>query len=135
MVNKPNMTTYDPENDLPADEWLALSESERIDAVETYHQRQRIRLPNARLHAATHAVVENQIALGESAVVETLARLRSEGLTRHEAVHAIGAVVVDQIVDVLKNGPGANTDLSRPYLDRVRRLTAAEWRQSGQTET
>jgi hypothetical protein len=129
------MTTYDPENDLPADEWLALSESERIDAVETYHQRQRIRLPNARLHAATHAVVENQIALGESAVVETLARLRSEGLTRHEAVHAIGAVVVDQIVDVLKNGPGANTDLSRPYLDRVRRLTAAEWRQSGQTET
>jgi hypothetical protein len=128
------MTTYDPEKDLQVDEWLAMDEAERVDAVEAYHQRQRIRLPNARLHAATHAVVENQIALGEGAVLETLARLRSEGLTRHEAVHAIGSVVVDQIFDALKGDPGAQSDPGASYLDRVRRLSADEWRRYGQTD-
>jgi hypothetical protein len=74
------MTTYDPERDLQSDMWLAMDDAERIDAVATYHRRQRIRLPRATLHATIHTVVENQIALGEGVVVETLARLRSEGL-------------------------------------------------------
>jgi len=72
-----------------------MDEVERVVAVETYHRRQRIRLPRATLHATIHSVVENQVALGEDAVVETFARLRSGGLTRHEAVHAIGAVLAD----------------------------------------
>lgn len=105
--NQVEMTTYDPEKDLQADEWLALDEAARVDAVEAYHQRQRIRLPNATLHATIHTVVENQIALGEGVVVETLARLRSEGLTRHEAVHAIGSVLTEQIFHALKGARSA----------------------------
>lgn len=129
------MAAYDPEKDLQADRWLAMDEAERVAAVETYHRRQRIRLPRATLHATIHSVVENQVALGEDAVVETLARLRSEGLTRHEAVHAIGSVLAEQIFRALKGESGAQSDLSGSYLDRVRRLTADEWRQSGETET
>jgi len=112
-----------------------MDEVERVAAVETYHRRQRIRLPRETLHATIHTVVENQVAIGEGAVVETLARLRSEGLTRHEAVHAIGTVLAEQIFRALKGDSGAQSDLSGSYLDRVRRLTAAEWRRSGETET
>jgi len=129
------MTTYDPEQNLPTDLWLAMDEVERIAAVAAYHRRQRIRLPRPTLHATIHTVVENQIALGEGVVVETLTRLRSEGLTRHEAVHAIGTVLTEQIFQALKGGGGAPSDLSASYLDRVRRLTADEWRHSGETET
>jgi hypothetical protein len=127
--------TYDPEKDLPAGKWLAMEEGDRLAAVEAYHRRQRIRLPRATLHATIHTVVENQIALGEGVVLETLARLRSEGLTRHEAVHAIGTVLAEQISHALKGEPAAQSDLSGSYLDRVRQLTADAWRRSGETET
>jgi hypothetical protein len=127
--------TYDPEKDLPAGKWLAMEEGDRLAAVEAYHRRQRIRLPRATLHATIHTVVENQIALGEGVVLETLARLRSEGLTRHEAVHAIGTVLAEQISHALKGEPAAQSDLSGSYLDRVRLLTADAWRRSGETET
>ena len=58
------MATYDPEKDLHADRWLAMDEAERVAAVESYHRRKRIRLPQATLHTTIHSVVENQVALG-----------------------------------------------------------------------
>ena len=125
------MTKYDPEVDQQADRWLAAGEADRIAAVEACHRHQRIRLPRPTLHATVHTVVENQLALGEQVVIEALARLRLEGLTRHEAVHAIGMVLAEQIYDALKD-PGEGTpDLNKPYRDRVRQLTAEQWRQSG----
>ena len=126
------MTKYDPEVDQQADRWLATGEADRIAAVEAYHQHHRIRLPRPTLHATIHTVVENQVALGEQVVIEALARLRSEGLTRHEAVHAIGMVLAEQIYDVLKDQTGGKSDANKPYLDRVRQLTAEQWRQSGE---
>ena len=127
------MTKYDPEVDQQAERWLATGEADRIAAVEAYHRHQRIRLPRPTLHATVHAVVENQLALGEQVVIEALARLRSEGLTRHETVHAIGMVLAEQIYDVLKNQSQVTSDLNKPYLDRVRQLTADQWRQSGES--
>jgi hypothetical protein len=46
------------------------------------------------VHAALHAVVESQIAGEMAAVAKTVARLCTEGLTRHEALHAVGSVLV-----------------------------------------
>jgi len=57
---------------------------------------------------------------------------RSEGLTRHEAVHAIGMVLAEQIYDVLKDQGAVTSDPNTPYLARVRQLTAEQWRQSGE---
>jgi len=125
------MTKYDPEVDQPADRWLATGEADRIAAVEAYHRHLRIHSPRPTLHATVHTIVENQLVLGEQVVNEALTRLRSEGLTRHEAVHAIGMVLAEQIYDVLKDRGGVTSDLNKPYLDRVRRLTAEQWRQSG----
>ena len=83
---------YDPDVNRQAGEWLATGEAERIAVVEDYHRGQNVRLPRPTLHATIHTVVENQLALGEQVVIEALARLRSEGLTRHEAVVAPDAV-------------------------------------------
>lgn len=127
------MTKYDPEVDQQADRWLATEEADRIAAVAAYHRRHRIRLPRPTLHATIHTVVENQLALREHVVIEALNRLRSEGLTRHEAIHAIGMVLAEQIHDVLGAPGEVTSDLSESYLDRVRRLTADQWRQSGES--
>jgi hypothetical protein len=83
------------------------------------------------LHAAIHTVVESQLALGEPVVIDALARLRSEGLTRHEAVHATGMALADQIYDLLKDQPGGRLDANKPYFDRLKQLTAEQWRKSG----
>ena len=81
------MKTYDPEIGTSSAEWLAIDEAERIALVESYHRRRHIRVPQSTLHATIHVVVENQIALGEAVVIDALARLRAEGLTRHDAMH------------------------------------------------
>jgi hypothetical protein len=127
------MRKYDAEVDPRADEWLATDEGERIAAVEAYHRRQRIRLPSPTLHATIHTVVENHLALGREVVVETLRRLKSEGLTRHEAVHAIGMVLAEQIYGALRGQSEAESGLNEMYLERLKELTARQWRASGDT--
>jgi hypothetical protein len=52
-------------------------------------------------------------------------------LTRHEAVHATGMALADQIYDLLKDQPGGKLDANKPYLDRLKQLTAEQWRKSG----
>ena len=74
---------YDPERHVDPDAWLEFDESERIEAVKEYHRRAKVRLPNANLHAATHVIVENQVALGDAYPVQSvLFRLMEEGLSR-----------------------------------------------------
>lgn len=125
------MKTYDPDAGPAATEWLAIDEAERIGLVESYHRRRRIEVPQLTLHATIHVVVENQIALAESVVIDTVARLQAEGLTRHDAVHAVGMVLAGQFYELLKAPPADASDPNPPYFDRLRRLTAAEWLRSG----
>jgi len=121
------MERYDPDKPVDPEEWMALDEGERQYLVEQYHRKKRIKLPNARLHAIIHVVVENQIALGsESPVQETLSRLMREGLNRHDAVHAIGSVLAGYMFDLMKHGPkekNANAD----YYRQLKELTVEGW--------
>ena len=57
-----NGLQYDPLEAPEPEEWLAIDEAERIHLTQDYHRRARIRLPNEKLHAVFHVVVENQIA-------------------------------------------------------------------------
>jgi hypothetical protein len=119
---------YDPYNHIDAEDWLALDESERIDSVIRYHQQRRIRLPNHNIHAITHVIVENQIALGDKHPARSvLLRLVNEELDRHEAVHAIGSVLSEHLFDALKQRR-SGTDLNAQYLEKLRLLTAEGWR-------
>jgi len=124
-------TTYHPLVAPDPDEWLALEEEERIELVMDFHRRARIRLPNAKAHAAAHAAVENQIAEGDALPVRrTLERLMDEGLDRHDAVHAIGMTLMCHINDLLKAGD-VEGDPNLPYFAELERLTADAWRRSG----
>ena len=119
------MTKYDPDQAPDVAAWLALDEGDRVALVQAYHQQHGIALPNERLHAAIHVVVENQLAIPERDVVDALDRLQRQGLSRHDAVHAIGALVSEQIAAALN--PAASNDPAGSYLARVRRLSA-DWR-------
>jgi uncharacterized protein YchJ len=129
------MERYDPLKAPDPQEWLSLDEQERIDLVADYHLRARIDLPNAKAHAVAHAIVENQIALGgELAAERTLHRLMAEGLDRHDAVHAIGFVLLGLLNDTMR-GSASDEFSHEEYAAGLDRLTAAEWRQSGDEST
>jgi hypothetical protein len=122
------MDSYDPEISLNGTDWLETDEGERIELVSSYHRRKKTRLPNAQLHSVIHVVVENQLALGEAVVIETLARLQGEGLSRHDAVHAIGSVLAADLYELMQEGSEATGDAYRRYLERLQALTAEKWR-------
>ena len=126
------MERYDPLEPPDPEEWTAMDELERIRLVEEYHQRARIRLPNAAAHALFHAAVENQIALGdETPVKRTVERLMSEGLDRHDAIHAVSSALAGHIYDLLHQGDAApQADPKPPYYAALEQLTAEEWRRS-----
>jgi hypothetical protein len=126
------VTVYDPDIAPAPERWLALDETDRIDLVTRYHERLRVKVLNLRLHAMIHTVVENQAAIGEAAVVETLARLRREGLTRHDALHAVGGVLIEQMQSLLgEDEESATVDVSDRYAAALRTLTAEGWRAGG----
>jgi len=119
--------SYDPDRAPASADWLATDEGERIKLVSAYHRGRRIKLPNAQLHAVIHVIVENQLALGEEVVVNALARLQTEALSRHDALHAIGSVLAVDIYELMREEADTGDVYSR-YLERLAKLTAAQWR-------
>jgi hypothetical protein len=123
------MHTYDPDTPLSPEDWLRIDEFERVELVSSYHRRKKIRLPNAQLHAVIHVVVENQLALGEELVVRTLARLQAEGLGRHDAVHAIGSVLAEDLYALMQpDDDSTGGKAYQRYLERLQQLTANNWK-------
>jgi hypothetical protein len=129
------MEGYDPDKPVDPEEWMALAEDEREYLVEQYHCKNRIKMPNLRMHAMFHVVVENQIALGDDVPAKkTLARLIGEGLSRHDAVHAIGSVLASHMFNLIKHGsPG--TDPNVDYYRQLNELTAEDWLNSSDDES
>jgi hypothetical protein len=126
------MERYDPEVTPDPQQWLALDEDERLLMVGECHRDARIAMPRSarRIHATIHVAVESQLASADEPVVRALRRLIGEGLSRHDAVHAIGSLVAEQIYDVVKFKDSSKVTRAR-YYAAVERLTAAQWRESG----
>jgi hypothetical protein len=119
---------YDATEQPDPEIWLELDETERIDLVIDYHRHIGTQLETPELHAMAHVVVENQVALGEvTPVPETLERLLDEGLDRHEAVHAIGSVLMQIMLDTVDK-PDDGSDINARYNRELALLTAADWR-------
>jgi hypothetical protein len=124
------MDGYDPLLAPDAEAWLALDESARISAVEAYHEAERFKLPNLRVHATFHVVVETQIAMGDELPVrEKVRQLMAQGLDRHDALHAVISVLVTNIFGPMKGKP-ASPDPNHAYFSALRRLTAQKWRRA-----
>ena len=127
------MEAYNPERGPEPESWLELDEQERILLIETWHRVARIKLPNLTAHAALHVIVENQIALDLEPVVRAMDRLRKQGLTRHDAIHAIGSVVAENLFGILKADQNDDAAASQArYYAAVERLTAVSWRRGEQ---
>jgi sirohydrochlorin ferrochelatase len=129
ILNKGTMETYDPETAPDAAEWLELEEDERVSRVSAYHRHAKIKLPNLQVHAALHSVVENQIAEELQTVRETVARLQAEGLSRHDAIHAVGSVLVARLQALMREGAQAQFAVET-YFQELRSLTAEGWLKS-----
>ena len=128
------MERYDPENAPIPDQWLGLDEGERIQVVEQFHRDAGVQVPNLLAHATFHVIVENQLALSDQAMVrDTLQRLVREGLSRHDAVHAIASVLAVRVHELLQPAASA-ADSEIRYHARLRLLTARRWRSGKATE-
>lgn len=121
---------YDPDKYPSASEWLELNELERIELIKEFHINQGIELPDLRVHAAIHCTVENQIAENFEPTVQAMKRLCGEGLTRHDAIHAVGSVVAEHLFKILKTPDMGNQGLINEQMAKdINRLTAKRWRE------
>jgi len=121
---------YDADRAPDPEAWLQLDEQERIDLAIKYHRRYHLVMGGSpKLHGVAHVIVENQVAMGDATVVPaTLARLMHEGLDRHDAIHAIGSVLVGIFFDVATEKVDASLDINARYGRELAELTAASWR-------
>lgn len=117
---------YDPIRGPDVEEWLAAAEGERLLAVQAYHEEAGITLPRVRAHAVFHAAAENQLAEGYPGAVRALVRLTAGGVDRHEAIHAIGSVLLHHMHDLMK-GRAASFD-EAAYTRDLDALDPERWR-------
>ncbi len=119
---------YDASQAPDAGAWLAADEAERSTAVEQHHGRLtgHPETPRPAVHAAMHVIVENQLAADDPAqVAATLARLLAGGVSRHDAIHAIGSVMFLEMNRMV----GTKTKASEKALARaLGKLRAEDWR-------
>ena len=122
-------TYYDPDQAPNPREWLALDGHERVRLAQNYHTSARIKLRDTKAHAVYHAIVENQVAEGFGPACRAVERLQKEGLTRHDAIHAVGSVIAEEIYESTR-GPrtASNQEAQRQLNARLEALTAAQWR-------
>ena len=121
------MNVYHPSQSPKPQEWLELDESIRIDLVRKSHEVSEVEFEEEQaknIHSVIHVIVENQIALGVEPVPATMSRLIRQGLSRHEAIHAIGAVLSEDLFEILKNKHDHNF---KKYRRRLDKLTAKRW--------
>jgi len=122
------MENYHPSQTPSPEEWLELDESIRIDLVRKAHQAAGIEFEEERaknMYSVIHVIVENQLALKVAPVPATISKLTRQGLSRHEAIHAIGAVLSEDMFEIIKNNREHNF---KKYRRRLDKLTAKRWR-------
>jgi hypothetical protein len=118
---------YHPQKTPAPDRWLGLEEDARISLIQNYHRRAGVKNPNPRIHAVIHLIVENQIAEGLEVVQETLDRLMAEGLDRHEAIHAIGWVLIEHLSNLM-GATEPDPDTQSHYFQSLKNLIADKWK-------
>lgn len=128
-------TYYDPDQPPNPRDWLALGESERIRLAQNYHVSVRAKVQNLKAHAAFHAVVENQIATGFGPSCRAVERLQQQGLSRHEAIHAVGSVVAEFAYDSLQNQHAGSVGGTQSHMNAaIEALTAVKWKSGASDE-
>ncbi len=120
------MENYHPSKSPDPEVWMALDEERRVELVRNAHQAAGAIFEEGAeaVHSILHVIVENQLAMNTEPVPATVARLTRQGLNRHEAVHAVGAVISDDLFKMLKKGQVHDF---KKYRHRLNKLTAKRW--------
>ncbi|MGI2029721.1 hypothetical protein [Endozoicomonas acroporae] len=123
------MKYYNPDKPLNISEWLVLDDAQRKILVYNFHESIGAEFQDdgaLTMHSYMHVVVENQIAANVDLVSETVTKLVRQGLSRHEALHAISAIIVEDIFDMLK---GSKSEFClKKYRRKLEKITAKRWR-------
>ena len=122
------MDKYEPSKSITPDEWLVLDEEERVDLVRKFHEELDDEMPEDALsfHSSIHVIVENQLAMGVELIPETIAKLTRQGLDRHEAIHAIGAIMSEDVFNIIKDS--IQEFSPKNYRRKLEKITAKRWR-------
>jgi hypothetical protein len=102
-----------------------MTEAERLAIVRRYHRSVKHRAGNPQLQAAIQVTVESQLAERHPAATDALNRLTTDGLGRHEALHAIGSVVTAEMFEIVTARRAHDPEA---HSRELRNLTAAAWR-------
>jgi hypothetical protein len=125
----PRQTFYNPDNAPNPTEWLALPEQERIRVAFMFHMARRLKSGNAKAHAAIHVIIENQIAMGFGPTVRAMTRLQTQGLSRHDSLHAIGSVVSSHIYEATRQHVETDSHTVQAAMNAaIERLDVESWR-------
>jgi hypothetical protein len=120
------MQSYDPNEKPASSEWLELDELDQVEVVTAYHKQEQTAVPNLQMHALIHVVVENQLAEGIEVADKALERLMADGLDRHEAIHAIGSVLVKHLRNLMQEDTAGPKPHER-YFQDLQALTSSSW--------
>lgn len=124
-------TSYDPNQTPDPAVWREMDEVAGQRLVARYHRSPECEHPpgpDPRAHDLVHLIVERQAALGsEVPVAETIARLVGQGLSRHDAVHAVGSVLAGVIFDCSTEASPQGEDISERFFAELKTLTAESW--------
>jgi Domain of unknown function (DUF1841) len=119
---------YDPNHAPDVAAWLDLDEKEQMERVAKYHElaaKSGDQPPNVQRHVGMHVLVEQQIAHDVPASARrAMARLRRDGMTRHDAVHALGFVLTEHMRKAMESQTPVD---EAAYGRELEQLTVARW--------
>jgi len=121
------MADYDPSKALDRGEWLDLDEGEQLDIVTVFHESHGEFGDSIDVHAGIHVVIETQIATATPEVTAALHRLMKQGLTRHDAIHAIGFVFFEGVQDLLESDLSSEGDENEFYYEKLSSFSVDDW--------
>ncbi|MCP4503858.1 MAG: DUF1841 family protein [Deltaproteobacteria bacterium] len=90
-----------------------MEEDERIFVVKAFHKKTKLTHPaskNPHLHALSHVVAENLLAVDEPPALAAFERYVELGLSRHEAVHAVANAAMTTMLDLANKGSEYTAD-------------------------
>lgn len=122
------MDHYNPSKKIDSEAWLSIDESERLELVKDYHLNLEEEFAGESItaHCAMHVAVENQLAEDEVPKTNlTLQKLMRQGLDRHEAIHAIAAVLSGELFSLMNKDAGEFS--AKSYSRKLDKLTAKRW--------
>lgn len=120
---------YDPANPPDPQAWLALGEEERTRLIEEYYRREGGYGGSLEVHARVHEIIETQLAEQVTPVKAAFVRLRDNGLSRKEAIRAIGSVLATRIRRI-EDPEDLTSAPNRDYFSALEALTADRWHEA-----